>query len=46
MLVRARLILAIRKSLGNPGTQLKPLDVLRPSIKDVDEYAAEYGLNV
>ena len=36
MVLWARLLLAIRKSVGNKGTPLKPADMLRPTINDVD----------
>ena len=32
----ARLIRAVRKSVGNKGTQLRLADMLRPMIKDLD----------
>jgi hypothetical protein len=37
MVLWARLLLAIRKSLGNKGTRLKLVDMLRPSINDIDQ---------
>ncbi len=40
----ARLLLEIRKSVGNKGTRLKPIDMLRPAIKDIDEHAQAFGL--
>jgi hypothetical protein len=36
MVLWARLLLAIRKSVGNKGSQLSLVDMLRPTIKDVD----------
>lgn len=32
----SRALLAVRKSLGNKGTQLKPSDILRTTINDID----------
>jgi hypothetical protein len=36
MVLWARLLLAIRKSVGNKGTSLGLVDVLRPTINDLD----------
>jgi hypothetical protein len=36
MVLWARLLLAIRKSVGNKGSQLKLVDMLRPTINDLD----------
>jgi hypothetical protein len=36
MVLWSRLLLAIRKSVGNKGTQLSLVDMLRPMINDLD----------
>ena len=36
MVLWARLLLAIRKSVGNKGTRLKLVDMLRANINDID----------
>jgi hypothetical protein len=38
----ARLLLAIRKSVGNKGTQLGLVDVLRPTINDLDAATPDF----
>ena len=38
----ARLLLAIRKDLGNKGSKLKPVDMLRTQITDIDESLGEF----
>lgn len=36
MVLWSRLLLAVRKSVGNKGTRLTPVEILRPMINDVD----------